>query len=76
MKRLGRLVVILAMVVALAGFMTLSAQADLLAPSVTFNFTNFAGGATSITEDLGSGVSSSGDMQVFSFTVPTTGGGE
>jgi hypothetical protein len=76
MKSLGRMVVILAMVVALTGFMTLSAHAGLMGPSVTFNLTNFPGGATTITETLGSGLSSSGDVQVYSFTVATAGGGE
>ncbi len=76
MRGLGRLAVISAMAIALAGFMTLSAHAGLMGPSVTFNFTNFPGGATSITENLGGGLSSSGDVQVFSFQVPTGGGGE
>ncbi len=76
MKRLGRLVVILAMVVALAGFMTLSAQADLVGPSVTFTLTNFPG-ATSITSTIGApGITTVGDVQVFSVATPTAGGGE
>ena len=75
MRRLGRLAVSLVMVVALAGFMTLSAHAGLMGPSVTFNLTNFPG-ASSITATLGGGLSTVGDVQVFIIQVPTGGGGE
>lgn len=75
MRRLGRPVVILTMLVALAGFMTLSAHAGLMGPSVTFNLTNFPG-ASSITATLGGGLSTVGDVQVFIAQVPTGGGGE
>jgi hypothetical protein len=77
MRRWGRLAVISAMVVALAGFMTLSAHAALIGPSVTFDFTNFPGGATTTTATLGSGLLvTSGDVQVFITQVATPGGGE
>jgi hypothetical protein len=76
MRSLDRLVVILAMVVALTGFMTLNAHAGLMAPSLTFNLTNFAGGVTSITSTIGGGLTTVGTVQVFSVQIPTAGGGE
>lgn len=76
MRRLGRLAVILVMVVALAGFMTLSAHAGLMGPSVTFNLTNFAGGVTAITSTLNGPLTTVGNVQVLSIQFPTGGGGE
>ena len=70
-----RLVIILGVAVALSGFMAVSARAGLMAPSVTFNLTNFPG-ASSITATLGGGLSTVGDVQVFIAQVPTGGGGE
>ncbi len=71
-----RLVIILGIAVALSGFMTLSARAGLMDPSLTFTLTNFPGGVTSITSTIGGGLTTVGTVQVFSVQVPTGGGGE
>jgi len=76
MRGLGRLVVIWAMVFALAGFMTLSAHAGLMDPSLAFNLTNFPGGVTSITSTIGGPLTTVGTVQVFSLQLPTPDGGE
>ena len=73
MRNLGRLVVIS---VALTGFGTWSAHADLMGDSVTFGFTNFPGSPSPITVTLGGGSGSSGDVTAFMTRVPTPGGGE
>jgi hypothetical protein len=62
------------MAIALAGFMTLSAHAVLMDPSVSFTLTNFPGGVTSITSTLGGGLTTVGDVQVFSLQLPAGGG--
>ena len=71
-----RLVIILGIAVALSGFMTLSARAGLMDPSLTFTLTNFPGGVTSITSTLGGGLTTVGTVQVFSLQLATAGGGE
>ena len=76
MRILGRLFIILGLSVALTGFMALSAHAALMAPSLTFDLTNFAGGVTSITSTINGGLTTNGDVQVFSTQVATPGGGE
>jgi len=76
MRILGRVFIILGLSVALTGFTALSAHAALMAPSLTFDLTNFAGGVTSITSTINGGLTTNGDVQVFSTQVATPGGGE
>jgi len=71
-----KLLVILGITVALSGFMTPSARAGLMEPSLTFTLTNFPGGVTSIASTIGGGLTAVGTVQVFSVQVPTVGGGE
>jgi hypothetical protein len=84
MKRICKVVFILVMLVAFTSFMNLTAQAAGLLPgsSLTFNFTNFPGASspgasTSISTTFGGNtIDSVNHLQVFSFSVPTGGGGE
>ncbi|MGD0661950.1 MAG: PEP-CTERM sorting domain-containing protein [Syntrophorhabdales bacterium] len=73
-----KLFVILGIAVALSGFMTLTARAGLVDPSLTFTLTNFPGVDTSITSTIGGGLTTTADLivQVFSVQTPTVGGGE
>jgi hypothetical protein len=71
-----KLFVVLGAAVALSGFMTLSAHAAFMDPSLTFTLTNFPGGVTSISSTMGNGLTTAGTVQVYSFQLPTAGGGE
>ena len=76
MRILGRVFIILGLSVALTGFTALSAHAALMAPSLTFDLTNFAGRVTSITSTINSGLTKNSDVNVYSTQVATPGGGE
>jgi hypothetical protein len=71
-----RLIVILGIAVALAGFITPSAYAGLIGPSVTFMLTDFPGASSTIATTIGGGPSVSGNLEIVDFAVPTLGGGE
>jgi hypothetical protein len=71
-----KLFVILAIAAALTNFVTLSAYADLVGTSITFTLTDFPDSVTSITTTVGGGPTVVDDVGVYSFVLPTAGGGD